>query len=240
MSFASKYCQLPIVRNASVPDHRIRFRVPSYRDNRGIISRGKNLEYENSIHSTILQDRIVWWGIKSTLNLSVLKYTHRGNFDSVYIAKNTLFFAIVSAPRIPVKRSFSEYRARCGINELSSVSDSRDSESSGVDCIKVLFPLGSNAISFSLFHCSSAVIVSSGWEIHCLQSINRYSDGEINDSTTHSPRLTHSPCRTWLIFLTEQIVDFLFTRAENLTCQKMLQFFANQWNLLLKRCSAPA
>ena len=92
------------IRNASVHDFRIRFRVSSYRED--VISRSNSkLDYENSEHS-IIQNLILWWGIKTTLDLSILEDTHGGKFDSIYIAKNTLILAVVSALRILFKKAF--------------------------------------------------------------------------------------------------------------------------------------
>ena len=51
--------------------------------------------------------RIEWFGgVKTTLKLSILEYTHRGKFVSVDSARNTLIFTVVPAVRILVRRAF--------------------------------------------------------------------------------------------------------------------------------------
>ena len=71
----SIYSQLPIIQDASVQDSRIRFRVLGYR--KDTIFRGSvELEYENS-QLSILESRIVSWGIKTTSKLSILEYRSR-------------------------------------------------------------------------------------------------------------------------------------------------------------------
>ena len=97
-----------MIRNASVHD----FRVASYRVNL-IFGGNSKLEYENSQRS-IVQNRTVWWAIKTTLNLSIPEYNHRENSIRSMPRK------IGSYPhclRVPTssRKSFSESRARCDI-----------------------------------------------------------------------------------------------------------------------------
>ena len=62
------------------------------------------MEHENN-QDSLIPNRVVREKIKTTLSLSILEYTHPEKFDSVYVTKNTLLFAVFSAHSIPVEKA---------------------------------------------------------------------------------------------------------------------------------------